>query len=66
MLSIALIAIGYLSLAIADSGYNYYTSIGRYKSTTVFSTEFGYSLGFSLIALGLLEVWLRTRQTAEE
>jgi diguanylate cyclase (GGDEF)-like protein/PAS domain S-box-containing protein len=64
-LSIGLIAIGYLSLAIADSGYNYYTSIGTYTSTTVFTTEFGYSLGFSLIALGLLEVWLRTRPASD-
>jgi diguanylate cyclase (GGDEF)-like protein/PAS domain S-box-containing protein len=60
-LSIGLIAIGYLSLAIADSGYNYYTSLGTYTGSTVFSTELGYSLGFSLIALGLLEVWLGTR-----
>jgi diguanylate cyclase (GGDEF)-like protein/PAS domain S-box-containing protein len=64
-LSIGLIAIGYLSLAIADSGYNYYTSIGTYSGDTVFSTELGYSLGFSLIALGLLEVWLRTRPASE-
>ncbi len=60
-LAIALIAIGYLGLAIADSGYNYYTSIGTYTGTTVFATEFGYTLGFSLLTLGLLEVWLGTR-----
>jgi len=60
-LPIGLIALGYLSLAVADSGYNYYTSIGTYVSNIVFTTEFGYTLGFSLLALGLLEVWLRTQ-----
>jgi diguanylate cyclase (GGDEF)-like protein/PAS domain S-box-containing protein len=63
--SVGLIAIGYVGLAIADSGYNYYTSIGTYTGNTVFATEFGYTLGFSLIAVGLLEVWLGTRAEAQ-
>jgi diguanylate cyclase (GGDEF)-like protein/PAS domain S-box-containing protein len=62
-LSIGLIATGYLGLAIADSGYNYYTSVGTYVGDTVFWTEFGYSLGFSLLALGLLDVWLSRKAT---
>lgn len=57
-LSVGLIACGYLGLAIADSGYNYYTSVGTYVGDIVFWTEFGYSLGFSLLTLGLLDVWL--------
>jgi diguanylate cyclase (GGDEF)-like protein/PAS domain S-box-containing protein len=63
-LSIVLIACGYLGLAIGDSGYNYYTSVGTYVGDTVFWTEFGYSLGFSLLTLGLLNVWLSPKQTA--
>jgi diguanylate cyclase (GGDEF)-like protein/PAS domain S-box-containing protein len=64
-LSIGLIAAGYLGLAIADSGFNYYSSVGTYVGKTVFWTELGYSVGFSLIALGLLDVWLRSsRATA--
>jgi diguanylate cyclase (GGDEF)-like protein/PAS domain S-box-containing protein len=61
--SIGLIACGYVGLAIADSGYNYYTSVGTYVGDTVFWTEFGYSLGFSLLALGLLDVWLSSKAT---
>lgn len=64
-LSIGFIAAGYLGLAIADSGFNYYSSIGTYVGDTVFWTELGYSAGFSLIALGLLAAWLRSaRATA--
>jgi diguanylate cyclase (GGDEF)-like protein/PAS domain S-box-containing protein len=62
-LSIGLIATGYLGLAIADSGYNYYTSLGTYAGNTVFWTEFGYSIGFSLLTLGLLDVWLSAKRT---
>ncbi len=57
-LSIGLIAAGYLGLAIADSGFNYYSSVGVYLTNTVFWTEMGYSVGFSLVALGLLDAWL--------
>jgi diguanylate cyclase (GGDEF)-like protein/PAS domain S-box-containing protein len=63
-LSIGLIAAGYLGLAIADSGFNYYSSVGTYAGDTVFWTELGYSVGFSLIALGLLEAWLHPSHTA--
>jgi diguanylate cyclase (GGDEF)-like protein/PAS domain S-box-containing protein len=61
-LSIGYIAAGYLSLAIGDSGFNYYSSVGTYVGDTVFWTELGYSIGFSLIALGLFDAWLRSSQ----
>ncbi len=64
-LPIGLIATGYLGLAIADSGYNYYTSVGTYVGSTVFWTELGYTIGFSLLGLGLLDAWLlSTRRTS--
>jgi diguanylate cyclase (GGDEF)-like protein/PAS domain S-box-containing protein len=66
-LSIGLIAAGYLGLAIGDSGFNYYSSVGTYVGDTVFWSELGYSVGFSLIGLGLLDAWLHSsRRTATD
>ena len=64
-LSLGVVATGYLALAIADSGYNYYTSIGTYAGNAVFWTELGYTLGFSLLAMGLLDVWLTPKLSAD-
>ena len=54
-LSLSLVSAGLVSCAVADSSYSYLMALNRYGIGS--ATDFGWVLGYLLVALGALRAW---------